>query len=1622
MKKTLKLKRGTFTQMCKRSNYKDVQKFADDIMKYRKRGYLPNKTKITPKMIKRANFVVNARKFNHNQRGGNLVKIGYTVVDPEEQEQGKVNITVMRPDGGWLEDTKYYITYHQHDYVLPDINIEENPESMEYVFKIKDTQTEIKDTQAELLKKLTESQIAKNEAVGQKVSEALDISDINDRYYHLYLYIILEFLIENAVIQEIIRLEETKCIYLHNNTADEIFLNNILYLLKGQKINPDNYGDLLNTNSDIFSISSLKHLSIFELIENMKYIIHPELIDFPKYGLENLYDEDVVNNYLLKLFKLYILHYRYKKIESDKISIVKTLLLFQINLKQAYSELKFFPHFKVKDHKNIELSSFGLNVGIVNSLIFICLKYTSSDKAKIFGNIKQIFGRTPLFSNIFNIEDETQSDDETYRLYHTQINDENEIQNIRSKYIKLKEYGEYLEKLMSQYPSNGNEQLKKQDIIDEQERVNDDVKMPAAWLEIKSKIQNSKSKIENLFDKELLDLNDKDSIFYILFKYGSFPFQTPAKILYESLNVLQTDNNSVTDINKCKYYVKNERNEIDNQYYDIDYKYNFTLHDVYNSMFIRKSELTEEAGLKNFTEVLEEVKRNMGENNVHYFDEGILKSITINDIIVNTDRDSKSGNIEYLNGYSRGVAPSIKIIAQISNTILYEKYDIRTDYNLYIVYCPYSLSTDNESENKIDEKKIYIFFSNSSYNGISSISEKYSTDKKISVLFDDQVNEKNTGELDGFQKNLTEYIKSIYSLSLKQDFNNDNIVMNDADLKIDFEGNNTDINHFLKFNFSLGDSLENYQIEDLEDKTISYNNSNLTKYEIIINKGTNQGIIYNVIMNGKIGNIIISFNNGGNIEEQIRNKYVYIYIHNKLYIPVIKMKYPKILDTMNDQINKVKFGNNIDFFDKLNHNYLTWIIAMNQADTGKLGINEIPPGHSIYEYRSTNQSAWVADDKVFNTRKLFTKEYLEETHKIFKNINLLLNTKSIFEYFKKDILNADISLYNTIIILILLLDLKTYMLNDINFLNYKNEYEQEYTSEYRGFQANITNKLESEGTPDDQKTVKEILERLYKGNSIILDDTQDEYQKISEKWTHIKRYNSLFNIDEDVKDYIKNKEEDENLEPALTINEENYKIWINFLQVSMKQFVKRTVLGNSERDDGGTDAGQQNIMSMIFNIIKFLDEELDESDYRIMIERVIYQKSIDKINQSIYTKTNLPKLTRTDIILYGPAGTGKTALIQNIMKTYYYMNPVHFTFDITTLASTGYHGGEEKVMDVVINYIIEELEPELVRFNDFKNTQMRQLYDKLIEEKQRELQKTHDASISAKLKTDIQEYEQMRSDNNEVTNPPMFIFADELDRILQKQGSHSISGLIDRTRGGDNGATKNVIFLVGTNFMTEFEKQDHMALYSRIKGGIMEFIDIPRGYPNKWFAFYTIQIFEMQKNKGIPVFVTSKLLRDLYRLTMCIQYPDLQDPGNYSKTFFNQGWPWEVDHKDFSKPTPKDEIIFLDASTKLPKERAFMELEPRQTVGNVIEAGERLLKNYIKSRTTDPLSGVVTYSNPTKTIDEITTGETDSDEKERERMNEEFVSLLKDEFINEIRNKSTYIERGNKYYSYRKEK
>ena len=58
------LKEGAFTRMAKEKGYgNNVQKLATDIMKLKDKGKLPNGKKITPLMVKRANFVVNARKF-----------------------------------------------------------------------------------------------------------------------------------------------------------------------------------------------------------------------------------------------------------------------------------------------------------------------------------------------------------------------------------------------------------------------------------------------------------------------------------------------------------------------------------------------------------------------------------------------------------------------------------------------------------------------------------------------------------------------------------------------------------------------------------------------------------------------------------------------------------------------------------------------------------------------------------------------------------------------------------------------------------------------------------------------------------------------------------------------------------------------------------------------------------------------------------------------------------------------------------------------------------------------------------------------------------------------------------------------------------------------------------------------------------------------------------------------------------------------------------------------------------------------------------------------------------------------------------------------------------------------
>ena len=70
MKKDMKpleldLKKGTFTRMSREKGYgSDVQKFANDIMKHKDKGKLPNGKKITPLMVKRANFVKVSRDWN----------------------------------------------------------------------------------------------------------------------------------------------------------------------------------------------------------------------------------------------------------------------------------------------------------------------------------------------------------------------------------------------------------------------------------------------------------------------------------------------------------------------------------------------------------------------------------------------------------------------------------------------------------------------------------------------------------------------------------------------------------------------------------------------------------------------------------------------------------------------------------------------------------------------------------------------------------------------------------------------------------------------------------------------------------------------------------------------------------------------------------------------------------------------------------------------------------------------------------------------------------------------------------------------------------------------------------------------------------------------------------------------------------------------------------------------------------------------------------------------------------------------------------------------------------------------------------------------------------------------
>ena len=59
------LKKGTFTRMAREKGYKgNIHGFAKDIMEHKDSGVLPNGKKITKLMIKRANFVVNAAKWD----------------------------------------------------------------------------------------------------------------------------------------------------------------------------------------------------------------------------------------------------------------------------------------------------------------------------------------------------------------------------------------------------------------------------------------------------------------------------------------------------------------------------------------------------------------------------------------------------------------------------------------------------------------------------------------------------------------------------------------------------------------------------------------------------------------------------------------------------------------------------------------------------------------------------------------------------------------------------------------------------------------------------------------------------------------------------------------------------------------------------------------------------------------------------------------------------------------------------------------------------------------------------------------------------------------------------------------------------------------------------------------------------------------------------------------------------------------------------------------------------------------------------------------------------------------------------------------------------------------------
>ena len=389
----------------------------------------------------------------------------------------------------------------------------------------------------------------------------------------------------------------------------------------------------------------------------------------------------------------------------------------------------------------------------------------------------------------------------------------------------------------------------------------------------------------------------------------------------------------------------------------------------------------------------------------------------------------------------------------------------------------------------------------------------------------------------------------------------------------------------------------------------------------------------------------------------------------------------------------------------------------------------------------------------------------------------------------------------------------------------------------------------------------------------------------------------------------------------------------------------------------GSDSGKEVTSEKKFNqLVGSLktSNEYKYGDPKYEIENEIYEKAKNEIIKQSELNRLVP-LNRADIFLHGPPGTGKTSICVNIAEYFskFAFCPLFIEIDQSTMASTGFSGSEESIVRILSEGFRDVYEPILNKINEDRN--------EFIEENQDD--------ISSEMKP--------------ITFPPMFIFIDELPRVLKfhneqegvKNENFFVTTIINNLRGprkGEDGRDINLILQITSNDLSAVQEgaDGSGAFYSRIKQGTVELVDVFRGFPGKIFLLLVIQLKNMQKTYGYPIGINEEFLKDLYDIIMKVQYPD-KDHNNFEKCFFEYGWPWDKKSKRFNNPNDNENEIFYNlGTTKVEEENnRWYEFSPRaimsiidKTVNKIIDLKNKklTLDDVISEKITTIKSGLIT--------------------------------------------------------------